>query len=86
MIPKTESLKDTSIRIAPFLNNILIPKLESNNNILISAHGNSIRTIIKKIEKISDKEISNLEIPTGKPILITYSSKTKVFKKFTYLN
>tara|TARA_B100000408_G_C10307039_1_gene227125 strand:- start:1092 stop:1778 length:687 start_codon:yes stop_codon:yes gene_type:complete len=85
-IPKTESLKDTSIRITPFLNNILIPKLESNNNILISAHGNSIRTIIKEIEKISDEQISNLEIPTGKPILIKYSSKTKEFEKFTYLN
>ena len=85
-IPKTESLKDTSIRITPFLNNILIPKLESNNNILISAHGNSIRTMIKEIEKISDEQISNLEVPTGKPILIKYSSKTKEFEQFTYLN
>ena len=86
LIPKTESLKDTSIRINPFLNNILIPKLNLNNNILLSAHGNSIRAIMKVIQNINDEEISKLDIPTGKPILIKYSSKTKTFENFKYLN
>ena len=86
LIPKTESLKDTSIRINPFLNNTLIPKLNLNNNILLSAHGNSIRAIMKVIQNINDEEISNLDIPTGKPILIKYSSETKKFENFKYLN
>ena len=86
MIPKTESLKDTSIRITPFLNNTLIPKLNLNNNILLSAHGNSIRAIMKVIQNINDEEISNLNIPTGKPILIKYSCETKTFENFKYLN
>ena len=86
LIPKTESLKDTSIRINPFLNNTLIPKLNLNNNILLSAHGNSIRAIMKVIQNINDEEISNIDIPTGKPILIKYSCETKKFENFKYLN
>ena len=86
LIPKTESLKDTSIRINPFLNNTLIPKLNLNNNILLSAHGNSIRAIMKVIQNINDEEISHLDIPTGKPILIKYSCETKTFENFKYLN
>jgi len=86
LIPKTESLKDTLIRINPFLNNTLIPKLNLNNNILLSAHGNSIRAIMKVIQNINDEEISNLDIPTGKPILIKYSCETKTFENFKYLN
>ena len=67
-IPDTESLKDTYERVIKFYNE----EIESNisKNILISAHGNSIRALCKYLFGLNNKEISNLEIPTGNPLLI----------------
>ncbi len=69
-IPKTESLKNTFERAVPFYLNNIQPLLKKKKNVLISAHGNSLRAICKKIFSISDKNISSLEIPTGNPMLI----------------
>tara|TARA_B100000902_G_C27261043_1_gene890753 strand:- start:853 stop:1539 length:687 start_codon:yes stop_codon:yes gene_type:complete len=80
--PKNESLKDTFFRLMPFLENILIPLIKLNENILISAHGNSIRAILKYFEKISDDNIVKVEIPTGKPLLLEFKSEKLVFKKY----
>ena len=78
-IPNTESLKDTYQRVIKFFNAELKKKL-GNKNILISAHGNSIRALCKHLFNIGDNEISKLEIPTGNPLLIQFDKKSKISK------
>ena len=80
--PKNESLKDTFFRLIPFLENILMPLINLDKNILISAHGNSIRAILKYFEKISDNNIVKVEIPTGKPLLLEFKLGKLVLKKY----
>jgi len=84
-IPESESLEDTVNRVSPFIKNTLINHLDSSESILIAAHGNSIRAILKITESISDTKISELEIPTGKPILVKYDINEKKFNKHEYL-
>jgi len=67
--PGGESLKDTSHRVMPFYNKYIVPELENDRKILIVAHGNSLRAIIKHLENISDEDIPNHEIATGVPIV-----------------
>jgi|TARA_B110000263_G_scaffold156669_1_gene136067 2,3-bisphosphoglycerate-dependent phosphoglycerate mutase len=71
--PRGESLKDTLLRVEKFCNETLRPQLDNEKNILISAHGNSIRAMIKIFENISDIDIDKVEVETGKPIFYTYS-------------
>ncbi|WP_025209868.1 2,3-bisphosphoglycerate-dependent phosphoglycerate mutase [Hippea sp. KM1] len=70
--PGGESLKDNYERTIPFFKATIIPRLEEGKNILISAHGNSLRAIVKFIENISDNDIPKFEIPTGKPLIYDY--------------
>jgi len=76
-IPDTESLKDTYERVLEFYKRDIENKI-SENNILISAHGNSIRALCKYLFKLDEKQISKLEIPTGNPLLITLDSNKKI--------
>ena len=76
-IPDTESLKDTYERVLEFYNQEIENKI-SNNNILISAHGNSIRALCKYLFKLDKNQISKLEIPTGNPLLITLDVNKKI--------
>ena len=76
-IPDTESLKDTYERVLEFYKQEIENKI-SNNNILISAHGNSIRALCKYLFKLDKNQISKLEIPTGNPLLITLDDKRKI--------
>jgi 2,3-bisphosphoglycerate-dependent phosphoglycerate mutase len=76
-IPDTESLKDTYERVLEFYNQEIENKI-SNNNILISAHGNSIRALCKYLFKLDENQISKLEIPTGNPLLITLDDNKKI--------
>ena len=76
-IPDTESLKDTYERVLEFYNQEIENKI-SNNNILISAHGNSIRALCKYLFKLDENQISKLEIPTGNPLLITLDGNKKI--------
>jgi 2,3-bisphosphoglycerate-dependent phosphoglycerate mutase len=78
--PRGESLKDTLKRVEKFCVEILYPKLDAENNILISAHGNSIRAMIKIFENISDFDIDKIEVATGKPIFYTYLKKKFIRK------
>ena len=66
--PGGESLKDTVNRVLPYFEEVILPNLVAGKNILIVAHGNSLRALIMKIESISPLEIVKLEIETGKPI------------------
>ncbi|MBM31931.1 MAG: 2,3-diphosphoglycerate-dependent phosphoglycerate mutase [Chloroflexi bacterium] len=80
--PKHESLKDTYSRLMPFLQKEFIPLIKSKKNIIISAHGNSIRALLKYFEGISDENIVKLEIPTGKPLLLEFNNNNLVSKKY----
>ena len=77
-IPDTESLKDTYDRVMEFYKSDIQNKLLNNKNILISAHGNSIRALCKYLFKLDNKKISLLEIPTGNPLLINLDSKQRI--------
>jgi 2,3-bisphosphoglycerate-dependent phosphoglycerate mutase len=68
-IPQTESLKDTIARVLPYWEGRIAPALESGQRVLISAHGNSLRALVKHLSNIPDDEITSLEIPTGQPIV-----------------
>jgi 2,3-bisphosphoglycerate-dependent phosphoglycerate mutase len=84
-IPDTESLKDTYERVIEYYISDIQNKLFENKNILISAHGNSIRALCKFLFKLDDKKISLLEIPTGNPLLIKLSPKQEI-TECRYLN
>ena len=68
-IPDTESLKDTIARVLPYWESRIAPELRAGKRVLISAHGNSLRALVKHLSHISDDEITGLEIPTGQPIV-----------------
>ena len=76
-IPDTESLKDTYDRVIKYYEEEIRDKLK-NNNILISAHGNSIRALCKNLFNLDDIQISKLEIPTGNPLIIEFNSQNKI--------
>ena len=76
-IPDTESLEDTYERVLKFYKQEIENEI-SNNNILISAHGNSIRALCKYLFKLDENQISKLEIPTGNPLLITLDGNKKI--------
>ena len=84
-IPNCESLKNTFERVMPYYEKNIKPILSSNKNILISAHGNSLRALCKKLLNISDKKIIDFEIPTGNPLLIIFDKSLEV-KKYKYLD
>ncbi len=79
-IPDTESLKDTYERVLPYFKKEILSKLENNKNILIAAHGNSIRAICKFLFELDEKKITLLEIPTGNPLFINFNEKNKIVK------
>ena len=67
--PGGESLKNTAERVLPYFNSEILPKIKESQNILIAAHGNSLRALIMELEKISPEEIVKLEVATGDPIV-----------------
>jgi len=68
-VPNTESLKDTIARVLPYWESRIAPELKAGKRVVISAHGNSLRALVKHLSHISDEEIASLEIPTGQPIV-----------------
>jgi len=68
-LPATESLKTTLERVAPYWEANIVPRLKAGENVLITAHGNSLRALVKMLDGISDEEITGLNIPTGIPLL-----------------
>nr|WP_202386001.1 2,3-diphosphoglycerate-dependent phosphoglycerate mutase [Alteraurantiacibacter aestuarii] len=71
-IPATESLKLTIERVLPYWQEEILPVLASGETVLVSAHGNSLRALVKHLSGISDDEITGLEIPTGQPIVYDF--------------
>jgi len=80
-IKNGESLKDVYNRVVPYYENEILPKLKENKNILISAHGNSLRALIKYLEQISDDNIPNLELKTGEIYLYTVDGQGAILSK-----
>jgi len=84
-IPLTECLKDTIVRVMPFWNETLTPALRSGKRVIISAHGNSIRAMVKHLDGISDQDIVGLNIPNGLPLIYELDGDLKPIRHF-YLN
>ncbi len=78
LVPDTESLEDTFNRVIPYFKKNIKDKLINDKNILITAHGNSIRSLCKYLFKLNEKKITSLEIPTGNPLLIKFSINNKI--------
>jgi len=76
--PGGESLKMTAERTLPYFEHHILPSLNDGNNVLVVAHGNSLRSIVMSIEQLSSDEILQVEIPTGQPIV--YDFKDERFK------
>ena len=68
-VPAAESLKDTIARVLPWYRDNIVPELAHHDTVIISAHGNSLRALVKHLSNISDDDITGLEIPTGQPIV-----------------
>ena len=79
--PGGESLKMTLERTIPYFREKIIPYLEKGKNVLIAAHGNSLRSIVKQLDNLSEDQVVSLEIPTGKPIIYDYQDNK--FTKIT---
>ncbi len=74
--PNGESLKDVVNRVSPYFSKNIMPLILENKNVLIAAHGNSLRAIMIKVGLYKPKEISSIELPTGKPLCLDYESGT----------
>ena len=81
-VPRTESLKDTIARALPYYEAEIAPALRQGKRVLVAAHGNSLRGIVKYLSNIGDQEIVRVEIPTGKPIVYELSADLTVGKKY----
>ena len=77
-LPRTESLKDTIARILPYWESEIFPSLKKTNTLLVVAHGNSLRGIIKHLKHISDEEIVKLNLPTAIPYVFEFDDNMKV--------
>ena len=83
-VPKAESLKLTIERVLPYWEEAILPRLGEGETVIISAHGNSLRALVKHLSNISDEDITGLEIPTGQPIVYEFDG-TQVSGERYYL-
>ena len=79
--PGGETLKETGERVIPYFKEEINPLILKGKNILIAAHGNSLRSLIKFLDNVSDEDIVKLEIPTGAPIHYIFNEDGNVIKK-----
>ena len=84
-VPRTESLKDTVARVLPLWDESIAPNLKAGKRVIIAAHGNSIRGIVKHLDGLTDEEITKVEIPTGQPLIYDLDDDLKPIRSF-YLN
>ena len=81
-IPSTESLKDTIARVLPYWESTIAPDLKAGKRVVISAHGNSLRALVKHLSNIPDDEITELEIPTGQPIVYELADDLSAIERY----
>jgi 2,3-bisphosphoglycerate-dependent phosphoglycerate mutase len=80
-LPLTECLKDVVVRMVPYWEQSIVPDLKAGKVVLITAHGNSLRALVKHLEGISDEDIAGLNIPTGIPLLYELDANMQPVKK-----
>jgi len=81
-LPLTESLKDTVARFLPYWNETIAPQVRAGNRVLIAAHGNSLRALVKYLDNVSEPEIVELNIPTGIPLVYELDEQLKPLRRF----
>ena len=81
-LPSTESLKSTLERVLPYWQDSIIPRLQENKTLLVSAHGNSLRALIKHLDAVSDEAIPGVEIPTGEPLVYELRDDLSVLESY----
>lgn len=86
VLPRAESLRDTIKRALPYFATTIKPEMENGKRVLIVAHGNSIRALVKYFENLSDDEIVAVNIPTGVPLVYEFDEAFRVTKKYYLLN
>ena len=79
--PGGESLKNTAERVLPYFNSLILPKLLQGENILVAAHGNSLRSLVMQLDNLSKDEVIALEIPTGAPIIYSLAGDQQPISK-----
>jgi len=84
-LPLTECLKDTVDRVIPYWQNTIAPAIQSGKRVIVASHGNSLRALIKYLDKISDRDIVDLNIPTGIPLVYQLRDDLTPAKKAEYL-
>ncbi len=84
-LPVTENLLDTVERVVSYWNSMIVPQLKQEKKVLIVAHGNSLRALIKYLDKVSDDDIMGIELPTGKPLVYELDEVTLLPLKHYYL-
>ena len=81
-VPLTESLKDTVARFLPYWHETIAPEIKAGKRVLIAAHGNSLRALVKYLENVSEEEIVELNIPTGIPLIYLLNDELKPLQKY----
>lgn len=81
-LPLHESLKDTIARVVPYYNEVIVPEIKAGKKVLIAAHGNSLRALVKYLDNISDADIAGLNIPTGVPLVYELDEDLKPIKHY----
>ena len=81
-LPAAESLKDTVARVVPFWEKEIKPALASGRKVLVVAHGNSLRALVKHIDRIGDRDIASLNIPTGRPLVYEFDKAMKPIRHY----
>jgi 2,3-bisphosphoglycerate-dependent phosphoglycerate mutase len=81
-LPATESLKDTVARVIPYWEKVIAPEIKAGKKVIIAAHGNSLRALVKYLDNISEKDILELNIPTGVPLVYELDLALKPIKQY----
>lgn len=84
-VPRTESLKLTIERVLPYWEQAILPQLSAGETVIVAAHGNSLRALVKHLSNISDEDITGLEIPTGQPIVYDFGDNFRPAAERYYL-
>lgn len=86
-VPRTECLKDVVERLLPFYLDVILPEVLAGKNVMVAAHGNSLRALVKYLDGISDEDIAGLNIPTGMPLVYELGERGAVLNPGgTYLD
>ncbi|MFH1085034.1 MAG: 2,3-diphosphoglycerate-dependent phosphoglycerate mutase [Chloroflexota bacterium] len=81
-LPRTECLKDTVERMMPYWNEVIVPQIVADQRVIIAAHGNSLRALVKHLDNVSDQEIPELNIPTGIPLVYELDEELRAIRHY----